>query len=114
MKTEQTAGSSNPPQTHTTHADKKWHEILPSVSIHVNFGKPQRHSDLQFVLAVLDNMISAEEGEEDKLLYPDLQNVVEDLAGYIISTLLHIIEPLLPNVFVMTYRMGRLDRTEQT
>lgn len=60
-------------------------------------------------------MISAEEGEEDKLLYPDPKNVVEDLApGYIMSTLLHIIESLLPNVSVMTYRMGRLDRTEQT
>lgn len=49
-------------------------------------------------------MISAEEGEEDKLLYPDPKNVVEDLAGYIMNTLLHIIESLLDGVF-------RLNRT---
>lgn len=44
--------------THTKHADKKWQETLPSVSIHVSVGKPLGHSALQFVLAVLDNMIS--------------------------------------------------------
>ena len=35
-------------------------------------------------------MISAV--EEDKLLHPDSKHVVEELAGYIMSTLLNIIE----------------------
>ena len=44
------------------------------------------------------------------------KNMVEDLAGYIMSTLIHIIEvhisAFVSNVSVMTHKMGSFDQTE--
>lgn len=44
--------------THPKPVEKKWQETLPSLSIHVSVAKFLGDSALQFVLAVLDNMIS--------------------------------------------------------
>lgn len=74
---------------------------------------PRRHSDPQSVLAVLDNKISAEE-EEDKLLNSDPENVVEDLAGCTMSTLLHVTEVHLSAFCLICLWTGCSDPTEQT